>query len=113
MTEYAEPERIEDAALAWSNAVLTCRLNGHAWRASTVVHNNRGYTIRQRCTRRCGCEREMLMDGNGYVVKPWQLHYPSEGYLLEKHTGRVSQDGKARMRIVSLRHLSVIEGEDE
>lgn len=109
---YAAIEQVEEAAHAWSNAILMCRLYGHAWKPSTVTRNNRGYTVRQRCTRRCGCEREMLMDSRGYVVKRWALHY-TDGYLLDKHTGRIGPDGKAVMRIVSLRHLTVIEGDDE
>lgn len=109
--EWASPDDVEEAAAGWSDAVLHCRSYSHSWRPATVTLHLGSYTIRQRCSRRCGCERECVMDSGGHLVKRWQIVYP-ENYLLN-HLGRVDQEGRARLRLASLRHLPILEPDDE
>jgi hypothetical protein len=110
MADTADPDAVEQAAQNWSDAMVQCRIFGHNWRALTVTHAMGSYTIRQRCSRRCGCERESVMNERGYLHGGWKLTY-AEGYLLERGTGRVDGDGRARLRIVALRSMNVVEGE--
>jgi hypothetical protein len=112
MTQWASPEDVEAEAAGWTDAVVTCRAYGHSWRPATVTSHNGAYTIRQRCNRRCGTERECAMDSRGHYMKRWQIKY-REGYLME-HLGRVDQEGRARIRLASIRNLPVFEvGDDE
>lgn len=112
MTNFADPDDVAAAAAGWSDAVVQCRIYGHSWRPLTVRHSLGTYTIVQRCSRRCGCQRETTMNERGYLHGGWKLSY-ADGYLMEKGTGRVDGDGRARLRIVSLRSMTVIEGDDE
>ena len=105
--EWADPQDIADATAGWSDAVIACRAYGHSWRPATVTMHLGTYTIRQRCNRRCGTERECAMDSAGHYVKRWQLQY-REGYLIS-HLGRVDQEGRAIIRLASIRHLPVLE----
>lgn len=107
MTQWADPDDVEAEATGWSDAVVQCRAYGHSWRPATVTSHMGTYTIRQRCSRRCGTERECAMDSQGRYAKRWQLTY-REGYLMQ-HLGRVDQEGRARIRLASIRNLPVLE----
>ena len=115
MTHWADPSSVEAAAAGWTDAQVTCRANGHAWRPQTVTHYPGVYVIRQRCSRNCGCYREGEMNDNGYFTAKWKMIYPvRNNYLLQddqgKSIGRVDAEGRARIRLASIRHVTVIEG---
>lgn len=111
MTNFADPDDVASAAENWSDAAVQCRVYGHSWRPLTVTHALGAYTIRQRCSRRCGCERTATMNESGYFFGSWRMTYPDDGYLMARGTGRVDGDGRARLRLTSLRSMNVIEGE--
>lgn len=106
MVHWADPGDVADEAAGWTQAVLNCRSYGHAWMPSTVIRSGSGFTIRQRCSRRCGSERETVMDSRGYT-HGWRMTY-REGYLM-KHLGRVDQEGRAIIRLASIRNMTILE----
>lgn len=108
MTTWATTEAIQSAADDWTDGQVQCRSYGHAWRSLTATHVPGVYTIYQRC-QRCTTERSQDMNDSGYVLGPWRLHYV-DGYLL-KNLGRVGQDGRAVLRLSSLRSIEVRESE--
>lgn len=115
MTNWADPNAVESAATEWTNAQVMCRANGHAWRPQTVTHYPGVYVIRQRCSRNCGCYRECEMNDQGYLTSRWKMIYPQRGrYLLVdehgKSIGRVDAEGRARIRLASLRNVTIVEG---
>jgi len=89
--------------------MIACRAYGHSWQPSTVTLHDGSYVIRQRCGRRCGTEREGTMTMGGYL-HGWRMTY-REGYLLS-HLGRVDQEGRARIRLATLRGVPILT-EDE
>lgn len=108
MTHFADPDDVEQAANGWTNAVVQCRTYSHSWHPMSVTHQPGFYTITQRCSRRCGCTRVCTMDERGYMQGTWQIRYP-QGYLMDKGAGRVDFNGRARLRLVSLRSFAVVE----
>lgn len=107
MSEAASRAAVEAAAAEWNNAVLVCRKeNRHEWRPAIVTHDRFGYTIVERCARRCGCRRTYDMDPRGYISKP-KILYPTEGYLL-KGLGRVDADGRAALRLAWVATLTIV-----
>lgn len=109
MTEWAEPAAIQAAADGWTDGQVQCRVYGHSWRSLNATHSPGVYTIYQRCSR-CGNERHQDINERGYPVSPWRTRY-TDGYLLRK-VGRVSHDGRAILRLSSLRSIQVTEHED-
>lgn len=110
MSDWAAPEDVRDAAANWTDGQVNCRVYGHAWRPLTVTHRPGLYTIFQRCGR-CRNERQQEVNERGYPVSPWRMTYV-DGYLLRK-LGRVGVDGRAVLRLQSLRGLPVIEAQDD
>jgi len=115
MTNWADARVVEAAAAEWTNAQVACRANGHAWRPQTVTHYPGVYVIRQRCSRNCGCYREAEMNEQGYLTAKWKMIYPkTTNYLLVdengKSIGRVDQEGRARIRLASIRNVTIVEG---
>ena len=111
MTTWASRDAVEAAAAEWSDAVVQCRIYGHNWRPLTVFLRARVYTVRQRCNR-CRNEREQTMDSQGYTLGGWRMTY-RDGYLMPAKSGRVDGNGRAALRITSLRALNVVEVEEE
>lgn len=98
---------LDDALERWSPGQVECRAEDqHLWRRLTVAHRPGIYTIRQRCTR-CRNIRERDINESGYVLTAWRRTY-GPGFLL-RGLGRLNQDDKARLRIESLTHASVVE----
>jgi len=109
MVEFADPDDVDEATHSWTKAMIACRAYGHSWQPSTVTLHDGSYVIRQRCGRRCGTEREGTMTMGGYL-HGWRMTY-REGYLLS-HLGRVDQEGRARIRLATLRGVPILT-EDE
>jgi hypothetical protein len=115
---WADEHTVSEAIEGWTDAQLACRSNGqHAWptwKGTLVSHRPGVYTLRQRCTRNCGCWRQGDMNEQGYMVTTWKPVYPKNGtYLLPKGTGRIGQDGKAMMRLHGITLATVVEVTDE
>lgn len=118
MTKWAEPEVVAAAIEEWSDGQIACRTNGHhawpTWKGTLVSHRPGFYTLRQRCTRRCGAAREGDMNEQGYMVSKWRPWYPKDSkYVLPPGSGRLGQDGRAMIRLAGLRSAQVIEVNDE
>jgi hypothetical protein len=109
MTDWAAPEDVRNAAVNWTEGQVNCRVFGHAWRPLTVTHQPGVYTIFQRCGR-CRNERQQEVDERGYAVSNWHTRYV-DGYLLRK-LGRVGTDGRAVLRLQSIRGLPITEVQD-
>ena len=107
MTEWADRAAVEGAIREWSAGQVACRAYGHSWGHYGVRHRPGEFTILQRCPR-CTNTREQTIDEQGYPTSHWHIHY-EDGYLLERHTGRVGQDGKAALRLASLSGMQVVE----
>lgn len=113
--KWADPKVVKKAAEEWTDGQIECRIYAHNWNPLTVHHHSprRGvggyYIVRQRCPR-CRNERTMVMDENGYT-NGWQMHY-KEGYRLQ-NLGRVGTEGRAVLRIASIRHTTVIEVKED
>lgn len=110
MTTWASEAAVEEAMREWTLDQQACRLDGHTWRPRTAFHRPGFYTITQRCSR-CRNERERDIDEQGYPVTRWSIKY-RKTYLLEG-LGRVGQNGKALLRLESLRNMTIVEVEDE
>lgn len=118
--QWAGADAVADAAEGWTDAQIACRTNGHAWRDAAVTHRPGVYTVRQRCSRNCGCWREADMNEHGYLVSHWRPTYPKarngdttrSPYLMPAGSGRVGQDGHAVLRLQRIRALTVIEVDD-
>ena len=106
MTTWATPADVEHAANQWTEGQTNCRVYGHNWRPLQVSHRIGVYTIYQRCSR-CHSERHQEVDERGYPLAGWQINYV-EGYLLRK-LGRVGTDGRAVLRLATIRNLYVVE----
>lgn len=104
--EWASPQAVEDATERWSDEQIACRSYGHAWRGHSVTHRPGVYTVTHRCAR-CGNARWQLMDERGYPLSPWRMRY-EEGYLLHR-VGRVGADGRAVLRLATLRGVFITE----
>jgi hypothetical protein len=110
VTTWASPADVERAASQWSDGQVNCRTYGHSWRPLTVTHRPGVYTIQQRCGR-CRTERHQEVNEQGFPITGWHMRY-EEGYLL-RNLGRVGADGRAVLRLTTLRALTVIEEPDE
>lgn len=110
MADWATPGDVSNAAADWSEGQVNCRVYGHTWRPMTVTHRPGIYTIYQRCGR-CRCDRWQEVNESGYPVSGWHITY-IDNYLL-KNLGRVGADGKAVLRLRSIRGLSVLEVQDD
>lgn len=108
---WASLDAVKDAAASWSDIIINCRSYGHNWVAQTVVRHRTWYEISQRCARGCGCERLSTINLSGYQISGWRMAYPPD-YLLHQK-GRVGQDGRAMLRLESLRSWAQIEVDDE
>lgn len=108
MSAWATPEDIQHAADEWTDGQVQCRIYSHSWRPLTVIHHPGAYTLYQRCTR-CSSERYQDINERGYPLSSWHIRY-SDGYLL-RNVGRVGQDGRAVLRLASLRSIEVREQE--
>lgn len=106
-TTWASADAIEKAAVDWTDAQVTCRVYQHAWRPLTVRHRPGVFTVFQRCGR-CHNQRVQEINEQGYPVSAWRMTY-QDGYLL-KDVGRLGRDGRAVLRLVTLR-ASYIEEE--
>lgn len=107
----ADDVSLDDAIERWSSGTIECRGEfNHLWRRLTVAHRPGVYTVRQRCTR-CRNEREHDLNEQGYVLSGWRRSY-REGYLV-KGLGRMDEDDRARLRILSLATANVVEVHDE
>lgn len=119
--QWAEAGVVADAAESWTDAQIACRTNGHAWRDAAVSHRPGLYTIRQRCSRNCGCWREADMNEHGFMVSRWKTTYPQprnggatrSPYLMPRGSGRVGPDGAAVLRLQRIRSVTVVEVSDE
>lgn len=107
MATWAERSTVENALVGWSDAQIACRAYQHTWRAHTVQHRPGVYTIIQRCSR-CYNRRTQDMNEQGYPVSPWRMEY-RDGYLLPSQSGRVGADGRAALRLATLRNLTIEE----
>lgn len=109
--EYASRSAVEDAAYDWNDGQIVCRANNlHAWKPFTA-RRGRGYILlTQRCTR-CFNRRTAEMDEQGYLITRWKIEY-REGYLL-KGLGRVGPDGRAALRLATLRGLTITDMEED
>lgn len=113
MTDYADRGVVEDAIEGWTDGQIVCRANNqHAWKPFTVQRGVGYLLITQRCTR-CLNRRTAEMDNDGYMLTRWSIDYRT-GYLLEG-LGRVGPDGRAALRLATLRGLTItdMEYEDE
>lgn len=116
--QWAEAGDVANAAESWTDAQIACRTNGHAWRDAAVSHRPGLYTIRQRCSRNCGCWREADMNERGYLVSRWRASYPQprighrSPYLMPRGAGRVGVDGFAVLRLQRIQNITVIEVDD-
>jgi hypothetical protein len=107
MTDWATPQAVEDAATQWNEGQIRCRAYGsHAWQALTVYHRPGVWTEVQRCDR-CRNERQQEVDERGYPLGSWRPAY-IPGYLL-RGVGRLGTDGRAVLRLTTLRAAHVIE----
>lgn len=106
MTYWATPQDVERAADGWTDDQITCRVYGHNWQPWTIRHSPGLFTILQRCGR-CGNGRQQEINDRGYPVSGWRPSY-QEGYLL-KGVGRLGIDGRAVLRLATLRVLYVEE----
>lgn len=106
MASWATPEDVQKAADGWTDGQVQCRVYGHSWQSLTATHEPGVFTVYQRCVR-CGSERMQDIDERGYPMTRWQLRY-RDGYLLRK-MGRVGTDGRAVLRLSSIRSLHIAE----
>lgn len=119
-TRYAALELVEEAAKGWSPQQIDCRsLTGHAWRSHTAVRwkgrtGPERITVTQKCLD-CANKRSRVMDGRTgrWIDDKWGTAYV-DGYLMPKGSGRVSEDGKALLRMMAVSHLAIRDAaEDE
>lgn len=101
--KWADQDHVAAAAEQWSDQIVSCRTYGHRWVPLSVVKDNAGYSVMQRCSS-CGNRRAQDMDFRGYAT-PWRYVY-TEKYL-SKGMGRIGQDGKATLRLAAIRNLTV------
>jgi len=106
MTTWATPADVEKAAADWTVGQVTCRTYGHNWHPLTVSHRPGSFTVWQRCGR-CQTERRQEIDEQGYPRAGWNMSY-TDGYLL-KNMGRVGTDGRAVLRLTTIRSFNVVE----
>jgi cytochrome c553 len=106
VTTWATAQDVERAANNWSDGQVACRAYGHQWRPLTARHRPGVYTILQRCGR-CHNERQQQINESGYPITGWYISY-QDNYLLKK-LGRVGVDGRAVLRLVTLRNLYIEE----
>lgn len=109
IVKWAEVSIVEAMSEQWQDAIVQCRIYGHAWRPLTVRRHGLGFVVTQSC-HRCRNMREQNMDSRGYGT-PWKMRY-EDGYLLTG-LGRIDQEGRAVLRLAAIRHLTIIEEEDE
>lgn len=109
MTKWADPSAVADAAEEWSDKIVACRIYGHGWTASSVTRSGTGFTLVQRCNR-CTNRRRQEMDSRGFAT-PWTYVY-SDGYLTND-LGRIGNEGRAVLRLASLRNLTILEPDEE
>lgn len=107
----ASPQDVYTATGEWPDAVIQCRIYGHAWRPLSVVRYTIGgvvtpaLTVTQRCSR-CHCYRAQDISGiTGSVLSKWRMTY-RHGYLL-KDMGRVAAGGRDVLRLAALRNLTI------
>jgi len=117
--QWAEAGVVADVAEGWTAAQVACRTNGHAWKDAAVSHRPGVYTIRQRCSRNCGCWREGDMNERGYMVSKWRPTYPKgrdgtrSPYLMPRGAGRVGADGRAVLSLQRISNIPVVEVSDD
>lgn len=107
MNTFADPAAVADVATGWTDRTLHCRTYGHGWTPSSVTRAGEGFVVKQRCNR-CRNSRQQDMDSRGYA-SPWRYIY-ADGYLTSG-LGRIGGDGRAVLRLASLRHLTILDPE--
>lgn len=105
MTKWADLDAVESNIADWTDSVISCRIYGHNWTASSVFRVGDGYTVTQKCSR-CANGRTQDMDSRGFATS-WTYSY-SDGYLT-KGLGRIGGDGRAALRLATLRNLTIPE----
>jgi hypothetical protein len=108
--DWASPGDVEQAVERWTDGQIECRAYGHNWRPASVTHRPGVYTVYQRCPR-CRNRRRQPINENGYALAPWSAAY-QDGYLL-KGMGRLGTDGRAVLKIATLRTAVIIEEPDD
>jgi len=108
VTTWASPEDVQSAADRWTDGQVDCRIYGHSWRSLSAIRHPGAITVYQRCSR-CTSMRHQDINERGYPLSRWHIGY-SDGYLL-RNMGRVGQDGRAVLRLASLRSLTFVEQE--
>jgi hypothetical protein len=103
---------VEHAAEQWTDGQVACRTYGHNWRPQTVTHRPGVYTVTQRCPR-CRNTRAQEINENGYPLGPWRRPNGYVGGYLLKGVGRLGIDGRAVLRIATLRSMTIIEEPDQ
>jgi hypothetical protein len=110
MTDWASRDAVNVALERWSDEQVACRAYAHTWRPFSVQHRPGVYIITQRCSR-CRNRRRQEINEQGYPLGPWRTTY-QRGYLLEG-VGRLGVDGRAALRLATLRGATIVEVEDE
>lgn len=108
-TRWADVNDVKDAVDNWSDEIVQCRIYGHLWEPHNVVKRRMGYTVTQRCDS-CGNRRWQDMDLRGYA-QDWHYQYV-EDYRVE-NLGRIEFNGRAVLRLATLRNMTIEEVDDE
>lgn len=108
---FAPAGEVEAFASNLPENFLLCREMGHNWRPWTAKWNvgERCYDRVLRCTR-CKCKREQSLTSSGAVVTSHYI-YP-DGYE-HKGFGRISGEGRDRLRLESITRLIDKDAEEE
>jgi len=114
-----DPALVDQAMAGWTPGQIKCRANQrHSWKSHTVtVHQSRGgshYEIIERCPD-CFSRRWRLMSMAGYWLTKWKTDRYSEGYLLPKGSGGLSEVNRADLRLsdVASRRIRYVNDDEE
>jgi hypothetical protein len=113
-TKQASRAQVQAAAEGWTDAVLECRSQGHAWeqnRAEWTVdkqYNHSFWNVWYDCIRGCGVEKREEWDKKG-VVERKVMRYPRDEngnptYLMEG-LGRIMGENRGVLRLEQVNRL--------
>lgn len=117
--QEGDPALAEEAISGWNAGQVKCRARQrHSWNPFTVVHHvSRSgdyYDVIEQCGY-CKSRRHRVLSMAGYWQGRWKFIRYSEGYLMPKGSGGLTEEHRAGLRLTDVvgRKIQYVNDDDE
>lgn len=111
----ADPQDVESAMESWNRGQRTCRARQrHSWNPFTVRVHAAFYDVVEQCGH-CKNRRHRPLSADGFWLDKWKAERYSEGYLMPKGAGYITDEGRAALRLDDImnRKQIIVPDDDE